>query len=129
MTADPKAKYAQSLGQPGLLLPDPDKDYSELPALNDMWAEFDTLVQAASHVMVLGHSLHDPRLVQHLHGARNLAVTIYLPPTPATLTAEVERVRSLLPSAVVIPMAFGPELSAGVSSSIVNRYESGDKHR
>lgn len=110
MSTDPNAKYFPHMGQPGLLLPDPNKDYTEIPVLNDMWNEFDKLIAAASHVLVLGHSLHDPRLVEHLQSARNLAVTIYLPPTPTTLTDEVERVRTLIPSASIIPMAFGPEL-------------------
>jgi hypothetical protein len=109
LAIDPKAKFTPSMGQPGLLLPDPNKDYSELPALNDMWAEFDKLIEAASHVLVLGHSLHDPKLVEHLKPARNLAVSVYFSEAHIAPAEEIARVNAIMPSAVVVPLAFGPE--------------------
>jgi len=110
LSIDPRSIYTATLGQPGLLLPDPDKDYGELPTLNEMWNEFDKLLQGASHTLVMGHSLHDPRLVERLRTARNLAVSVYLPDAGDVDPTEVQRVNDLLPSATVVPMTFGPGL-------------------
>ena len=108
LSVSPDSPYQPGIGQPGLLLPDPDKDYAELPALADMWDELAALIEKVSHVIVIGHSLHDARLVAYLREARNLAVTIYQGQAD---TDALDHVLSLLPSAHVVRMAFGPQLS------------------
>jgi hypothetical protein len=53
----------ESLGRPAILYPDPDKDPAE-GATRDLWQVLRNTMNDASHLLVLGHSLHDPPLVQ-----------------------------------------------------------------
>ena len=59
----------ESLGRPAVLYPDPDKDPAE-GATRDLWQVLrgDT-VGEATHVLVLGHSLHDPPLLRLIQDA------------------------------------------------------------
>jgi hypothetical protein len=111
ISVNPDSPYQPRIGQPGLLLPDPGKDYAELPALAEMWDEFKQLIARVSHVIVIGHSLHDSRLVGYLREAQNLAVSVYQDERAAEAGA---RVNELLPSATVVPMAFGPQCAMQV---------------
>lgn len=120
MSGSPRMKYSRDIGAPGLLLPDPDKNYAELPAVDAMWTELENLLNTNAKVIVVGHSLHDARLVGLLseHGNR-VAVTYYSDPDAVeTLLPGVEpadgagrrRVKDVLPDAFPIPMRFGPRL-------------------
>jgi hypothetical protein len=106
ISVNPDSPYQPGIGQPGLLLPDPGKDYAGLPELAEMWDEFEQLLARVSHVIVIGHSLHDSRLIDYLREARNLAVSVYEEERAGVAAV---RVNELLPSATVVRMAFGPQ--------------------
>lgn len=120
MSVSPRTPYQPQIGAPGLLLPDPDKNYGELSAVGDMWIEFENLLNSNAKVLVVGHSLHDAKLVELLgrYGAR-VGAAFYSnptgrndpnnPPGSPVIRGELDRIRELLPSAITIPMRFGPE--------------------
>jgi hypothetical protein len=73
--AEPSASFDESR-TPGLLLPGPNKGYSEQPVINQLWTELDNAIERVVStnglVFVIGHSLNDDRLVEALRkvGAR-----------------------------------------------------------
>lgn len=102
-------RFNYSEGSPTVLWPDPDKNPLSQPAIQALWNEFDTALQQATHLLVLGHSLHDPVLVDHIgrSGARK-AVTVL----PEADAAEKERLSELIRAATVLPGRFGPHLQS-----------------
>lgn len=64
----PNTPYNKEIGLPGLLLPEPEKEYDKDPVFAAMWSEFEKAVAQATRILVLGHSLHDERLVRALRG-------------------------------------------------------------
>ena len=58
--------YNPTLGVPAILPPDPVKDPTKNAYVRSIWAEFTKALTYASHVLVLGHSLRDPALVDAL---------------------------------------------------------------
>lgn len=56
--------YNPTLGTPALLLPDSTKTINSLAGGEQLWVEFRRLLEEASHVVFLGHSLHDQHLVE-----------------------------------------------------------------
>lgn len=110
--------YDASFGLPVVLYPDPDKEPTRDALVSDLWTEFSNALDAATHVMVLGHSLHDAPLVEHLRkeGAK-VGVIVYdqtsdpqqepAAQTNAAMKAEITRVQKLLPEARLIPGRFG----------------------
>ena len=112
--------YNSTLGQPALLLPDPNKDPASAAGVSALWDEFDLALRRASHVLVVGHSLHDATLVERLRitAARKgvaLAISFFEPDddSPAeereAASAERERLRNLT-EAATIGLRFGPDL-------------------
>jgi hypothetical protein len=112
--------YNPTLGVPLVLYPDPDKDPTSDAVVEALWAEFDKALAGGTHVLVVGHSLHDPALVQRLsrlNAETHLAVCCHVdddyfmtPPAHRRAPPEkLDRIKSLLPNASVIPCAFGPE--------------------
>jgi hypothetical protein len=113
--------YNETLGVPLVLYPDPGKDPTSDALVDALWRQFDMALERATHVLVLGHSLHDPALVarlRHLNpGKTRLAVCAYADPgyfsTPkkhkGVASEERTRVQQLLRSASVIPCSFGPQ--------------------
>jgi hypothetical protein len=102
-----------SLGTPAILPPDDTKAVNAFaPWTRDLWQEFAQLVQEASHVLVIGHSLNDSHLVDELRKAPGpVAVCAYFSaPNWDVDAAELGRIYELLPSASAIPMSFGPDL-------------------
>lgn len=56
---------------PALLLPDDTKNVSAFPdPLRQMWDQFKQQLANCTHVLVLGHSLHDAHLVQELEASQ-----------------------------------------------------------
>jgi SIR2-like domain len=80
----PDQPYNPTLGVPAILPPDPAKDPTKNPYVQSIWAEFTKALTFASHILVLGHSLHDPALVEALlqvPTATRLAVTHHAKPS------------------------------------------------
>lgn len=68
----------RSLGDPVVLYPDPEKDPTGHDLVSDLWAELRQALEWSDHVLVLGHSLHDPALIRILRefvGKTKIAVT------------------------------------------------------
>jgi hypothetical protein len=102
--------FNDSLGSPVVLYPDPDKDPTRDVLVAELWSEFQEALDQSTHILVVGHSLHDAPLVRLLAqaGAR-VGVIVYDGVADAVLDAELQRVRGLVPDAHVIPGSFGPE--------------------
>ncbi|HXC76152.1 MAG TPA: hypothetical protein VNU19_03795 [Candidatus Acidoferrum sp.] len=116
VSVNPGSPFQAGIGAPGLLLPDPEKNYAELPALVEMWEEFDQLIAAASHTIVIGHSLHDPKLVEHLSRGSNVVVTVYNEGVTGPDQSAMQHTQNLLPSATVVGMRFGPQPSVDTAA-------------
>jgi hypothetical protein len=56
--------YNESLGTPAIVPPDPRKDPLNSPYVRAIWFEFRRVLAQATHVLILGHSLHDVPLVE-----------------------------------------------------------------
>jgi hypothetical protein len=92
-----------------------------------LWREFDSALEGADVVVVIGHSLNDPALVSKLRSAAEgteVCVGVYPAPrrpfdddrSPAIARAEVDRVRDLMPDRVtVVPLRFGPDALCDLS--------------
>lgn len=119
---DPGALYSKEFGLPGMLLPDSVKDLKAHPVLTAMWEEFDSAVAAASAVVVIGHSLEDDHLIEHLKpkvdgGRAVVGAWLHSANKPDLIRpadrehAENERQRLNLatPGAVVLPLEFAPD--------------------
>lgn len=99
---------------PALLLPDDTKnpDLFSIP-IRETWGSLRRLIAEASHVLFVGHSLHDPHIVRAVREAgRPTAVVVYTTPDangvyPEPSESEQTWVRSQLPEAVLLPGAFG----------------------
>jgi hypothetical protein len=121
--------FNDTLGRPVVLYPDPNKDPTRDALVQALWEEFDEALDGATHVLVLGHSLHDPALVGKLRVAAqsaNVAICVLGGPgepsagEPALLAdpKDADRVLKLVPGrSNVIPIQFGPR-SVGLLSGI-----------
>lgn len=99
---------------PALLLPDDKKDVRLFPGpLKQIWDQFRQMLANSTHVLVLGHSLHDNHLVEELRASEKpvayVALTdpdehgrFHLEPSPHTDT-----VQKLLPKVKIIAGRFG----------------------
>jgi hypothetical protein len=83
--------YNATLGVPVVLPPDPNKDPLNDANVSALWAVLTTELAAASGILVVGHSLHDPALVRALqsasHNARILIATKECANVPHTIRA------------------------------------------
>ncbi len=113
--------FNPNLGRPVVLYPDPNKDPTRDAVVQALWVEFDAALADATHVLVIGHSLHDPALVAKLRAASvNAQVGICVldlhgPKAvshgriPKAPSREAKRVLRLMGrEAQVIPVLFGP---------------------
>lgn len=99
---------------PALLLPDDQKDPTALTSpARATWSAFNELLQEATHVLVVGHSLHDRHILDALRSAskRTAFVELSLPNergvySPPSATA-LKRYAVLLPNVTVISGCFG----------------------
>lgn len=98
-------------GTPVVLYPDPAKDPTNSAVVSDLWREFDIALSMADHVLVVGHSLHDPALVRAINEAepRKLAVTHYF-------DNEAKRIKKQLPKAIPMKMDFDPDLEVDMAA-------------
>ena len=73
MVYGPDMPYVSALGAPAILLPDPKKTPERATAISTIWSAFDAALSEATHVLVIGHSLHDPYLVERLEAKFTVA--------------------------------------------------------
>jgi hypothetical protein len=109
----PDQAYNPTHGTPAVLYPDPDKDPTQDAAVQALWIEFQEAMAAADRILVFGHSLNDPVLVDALRTSasrRRLAIAVdtELPLEERTLVGD--RFEALLPEAEIVEMHFGPNL-------------------
>jgi len=103
--------YNDTMGVPSVLYPDPEKDPTRDAAVQALWDEFDHALDAATHVLVVGHSMHDRALVERLRRARaTIGVCVHAhDDEPQVRKEQLKRVRRLFPSALAVPTRFGPD--------------------
>lgn len=99
---------------PALLLPDNRKDPLRSGAATQAtWHQFVGLLNESTHVLLIGHSLHDRHLLEALRQRQGqVAVVIYTDPDstgqyPAASGDETERFVEALPHATLVPGRFG----------------------
>jgi SIR2-like domain len=106
--------FNPTLGKPAVLYPDPRKDPTRDAMVQALWDEFRGAMVKAFNVLVIGHSLNDPALVEALNDASEhceVAVCIHL--GAETTTEDAERktngVMERIPNVTVLPAEFGPK--------------------
>ncbi len=98
-------QFIDRLGTPVVLYPDPDKDPTNDSMVDQLWGEFDFALKEADAVLVIGHSLHDPPLVEALS-----SVSTDIPVYVSFFNEEDHKqVRARLPEATPFKMEFGPD--------------------
>jgi hypothetical protein len=102
---DDRGTFNEHSGTPTVLMPDPEKDPLAEPAIRVLWEQFDLALGQATHVIVLGHSLHDPVLVEHL---RRRPVATALCVHPEAGDDETAFMVQELPHADTAVVDFGP---------------------
>jgi NAD-dependent SIR2 family protein deacetylase len=106
--------FNSTLGTPVVLYPDPEKEPTSDAVVQLLWEEFRQAVDAADLILVIGHSLHDPPLVEELSraiAADTRVIVSYLN------EGEQERIDTVLPNAHVVQMDFGPTIASGTPIS------------
>lgn len=106
--------YNPTLGSPVFLPPDPVKNPLNDATVATLWADFDKLLLSATHILVLGHSLNDPILVEHLNRATQAQMVVAAP--------HPERAQPRLPQAAAVKMEFG---ASGWETGWVKRWADG----
>ena len=109
----PDQTYNPTHGTPAVLYPDPDKDPTQDAAVQALWVEFGKALETADQILVLGHSLNDPVLIEALaqYARRNrLAVALDFPHDHAEAESAVHE---KLPGAAVVEMHMGPQVTIG----------------
>jgi hypothetical protein len=104
--------YNPTLGSPVVLYPDPDKDPTSDALVHQLWDQFTRAVEIADLILVIGHSLHDPALVQALRSAMaadTRVVVSYLEDEGG------EQIDRQLPDARIVQMQFGPTIESSTS--------------
>lgn len=99
---------------PALLLPDDTKRPDLFPApLAEVWAQFEILLRDATHVFIVGHSLHDEHLVRAVKASEKpTAVLVLAEPDShgkwkVKYPEQKDEMMSKLPKATLIPGNFG----------------------
>jgi len=123
---EPADREFDNRSVPAVLYPDPDKDpYSESNGVRAIWNKFEEALASATHILVLGHSLHDrPLLAALAEQAHRDSVRFAF-----TYLNDEQSIRSLLgetalgnqsADVVTLPVLFGPDASLGVISEWIN---------
>jgi SIR2-like protein len=104
----PDQPFVSNLGTPVVLYPDPEKDPTHDALVSELWAEFRTALESADSILVVGHSLHDPALVDSLN---NVKTGLQKPLVISYLDEEGgRRVERSIRGSIGIELEFGPEL-------------------
>jgi hypothetical protein len=101
--------YNKEWGVPVVVWPDDTKDastYAVQPIIDSLWSQFRQTVTRARKVLVLGHSLNDPFLIQALSVVpeERLAVTVY--PEGSDHQNVADRIRQALGQVTILPLNF-----------------------
>lgn len=106
--------YNSTHGAPALVLPDSTKTAESFKEGVGLWLEFENLLKSCTHVLFVGHSLHDGHLVKAVRDARKPVAVGCFSGDPSLTESEslfkkssVE-LKRLMPEAHVVPMTFGP---------------------
>jgi hypothetical protein len=102
-------RYNPTLGVPAILPPDPNKDPMNDATVQAIWQEFTKAVQEASHILVLGHSLHDrpiERAFKHPDVKAVFARTYHRNPPASEPDSPFGR-------AIQLKVEFGPDIKFG----------------
>lgn len=106
--------YNNTHGIPALMLPDSTKTADSFQGGEGLWSEFDVLLDRCTHVLFLGHSLHDRHIVEKINGAGKPTAVTWYPGNADNLPERFEEAslihQDFLPEARTIAMIFGPEL-------------------
>jgi hypothetical protein len=103
--------YNPTLGQPALLMPDPDKDPSKDSGVEQLWIEFRQALKTATHVLVAGHSLHDVKLVTEVRNALDRGARVGVTYFASSDGAEDQSfIGDALEGAIPIRAKLGPNL-------------------
>ena len=120
---------------PALLLPDDTKRPDLFPSpLVEVWDQFKALMRDATHVVVIGHSLHDEHLAKAINEAEKPTAVMSLgglslqknPPSRWILKDPEEdgRIKAKIPEAMVFPGNFGSAAKRkenGAAAQFLNR--------
>jgi hypothetical protein len=101
--------FNPTLGSPVVLYPDPDKDPTSDAVVQQLWDEFGKAIEIADLVLVVGHSLHDPALVDALRSALTASTQVVVTYLDDADEAQIDR---MLPNARVVKMEFGPQIQS-----------------
>ncbi len=106
-------EFVPALGAPAVMLPDPQKDPFVVDVIRELWSNLRAALDDATHVLVLGHSLHDPHLADELRRSEGATICVAAPKDC------VQDVARSIEGAVALPMEFGPnfEIEAGLLES------------
>lgn len=104
--------YNPSLGSPVVLYPDPDKDPTSDAVVQQLWDEFHRAVEIADLILVIGHSLHDPALVEALNSRSTRGTRVVV---SYLNEGDGEQIDLQLPDARVVQMRFGPSIESSTS--------------
>lgn len=117
---------------PALLLPDEQKDPTAFgPPAAQIWGAFRHHLRNATHILVLGQSLHDAHIVNLLTAddvAAAITIVVHVSPTPAgdfdiATSPEIEHLQRTLPGATLIGGEFGPKrATAGLDRHAVQSW-------
>jgi hypothetical protein len=109
-----RERFNETAGVPTILWPNPAKspenDPLTPPAIRVLWHEFRQALQQATHVLVIGHSLNDPTLVEAINASSARKAVSSLSSHDDT---ETLRLKHLIPTADIIFGSFGPYLRSG----------------
>ena len=104
--------YNPTLGSPVVLYPDPDKDPTSDALVQQLWDQFARAIDISDLILVIGHSLHDPALVEALSSAMADGTRVVVSYLEAEDGEQVDR---QLPNAHVVQMRFGPTIESGTA--------------
>jgi hypothetical protein len=112
--------YNPTLGSPVVLYPDPEKDPTSDALVQQLWDEFDRAVGVADLILVVGHSLHDPALVETLRAAMTSGTQVVVSYFDNEDESQIDLA---LPNARVVQMRFGPGIESSTAiSELVSKY-------
>lgn len=107
-------EYQPNYGSPALLLPDSTKTRWSLAGGEQLWDAFIELLAGCSHVIVLGHSLHDQHLIDILNEAQAPTAVLHYSSERNFVNSSAYDlasgyVQQFLPSAETVLCDFGPK--------------------